>query len=556
MGTRSTILAGLVVFLAASLAGAAAPPDAPLSASADNIVALGKRIYRDGILPDGSPARAVVQPGVTLTGLQAACTTCHRRSGLGSPEGTTTSRPITGPSLFRPRESFNWAAGRTEGEASGTPRSAYTDETLAHAIRDGLDPTGRPLSPLMPRYPLDGETLSALVAYLKTIGLSPAPGIDETTVRFATVLAEGIPPTVRQGVLDVLTAFIHDRNANTRGETRRAALPRALRARKFKAYRQWALDAWNLTGPRETWPAQLEAYYRRRPVFAVISGAAPGNWGPVHAFCERLELPCLFPLTEQPAVSETDFYTVYFSRGLTLQADVLAAHLASDPAATAGPILQVIHPGDAEGALSLALRTALRRHGVASLRDLALGAAERLTAEAWTALFERERPARLVLWSADPDLAPLAQAAGPLPDRLYLRSTPATRRPEAIPTSLRTRVRLVHPYDLPDTWGRRLQQVQPWLKSRGIANGDEPVQASVYLAARVAGEAFMHLRDYFSRELFLERIEHGLESALMTSVYPRLSLGPGQRYASKGAYILRPGATKGSWTPEGDWIVP
>jgi hypothetical protein len=42
----------------------------------------------------------------------------------------------------------------------------------------------------------------------------------------------------------------------------------------------------------------------------------------------------------------------------------------------------------------------------------------------------------------------------------------------------------------------------------------------------------------------------------MTSVYPRLSLGPGQRYASKGAYILRPGATKGSWTPEGDWIVP
>ena len=53
--------------------------------SADTL-AIGRRIYREGILPTGQPLQGLSQAGVTLSGGAAACATCHRRSGYGSSE--------------------------------------------------------------------------------------------------------------------------------------------------------------------------------------------------------------------------------------------------------------------------------------------------------------------------------------------------------------------------------------------------------------------------------------------------------------------------------------
>jgi hypothetical protein len=39
-----------------------------------------------------------------------------------------------------------------------------------------------------------------------------------------------------------------------------------------------------------------------------------------------------------------------------------------------------------------------------------------------------------------------------------------------------------------------------------------------------------------------------------TTIYPRLSLGPGQRFASKGGYIAH--YVNGNLEAETDWIVP
>ena len=48
------------------------------------------------------------------------------------------------------------------------------------------------------------------------------------------------------------------------------------------------------------------------------------------------------------------------------------------------------------------------------------------------------------------------------------------------------------------------------------------------------------MKGYFFRDRFLEVIDM-MQDDTMTALYPRLSFGPGQRYISKGCYIIQLG---------------
>ena len=62
---------------------------------------------------------------------------------------------------------------------------------------------------------------------------------------------------------------------------------------------------------------------------------------------------------------------------------------------------------------------------------------------------------------------------------------------------------------------------------------------NTHFAIAIAGDALAHMMDSFSREYFVERVEHIMTTTIMPSYFPRLSLGPDQRFASKGVYIVR-----------------
>ena len=545
----------LTVFFAAAT-GVLSPVLADVTDVSPNAT-FGMRMYREGILPSGKKMRGETSGRVSLSGAMAACANCHRRSGMGSAEGGTGVRPVTGAALYRPEEVWGVGPGRKAPRGS-KQWPVYTDETLARAIRDGVNPAGRRFDSAMPRYDLADADLALLVAYLKTLSATDAPGVTKEVLRFATVVDMRVSPDRRKAVLDVLQAYIRGKNAGRRREQERAPVAPWTDARRLAASRTWDLDVWELSGPEETWGAQLEAYNRRRPVFAMIGGISAEGWGPVHRFCERHEIPCLFPVVDAPVLSGPGYYTVYFSRGVALEADVLARHLSEAPDnIRRGPVVQVYRDGETGNVAAAAFRKALSRSGASELRDVRLPAdgdpPDRILEEA----VGRAHPTGLVLWLREPDLRRFADWAGGAswPGRIYLSSSLAgIAGPAALGAPAGT-VYLAHPFALPKGEGKR-DRARLWLSARKVPPGEERLQINAFFAAAITVDAMDQLLDFFSRDYLLENVEHMVESTAAPSGYPRPSLGPGQRFASKGSYILRYAPNGGGFLPVGGWIVP
>ncbi|HWR75573.1 MAG TPA: cytochrome C [Thiobacillus sp.] len=499
--------------------------------------------------------RATVQKGVALSGADAACVKCHRRSGLGGSEGQNPIRPIAGRLLFSSQGKLERAGRWAIPASSAAVRPPYTRNSLARALREGIDPAGRPLDALMPRYDLSDEEIAQLQAYLEGLSSTAAPGVTDREIHFSTIITPDISSDRRSAMLDVLQGFFRDKNGGTRKETRRRE---AGSEQMYRAFRTWVLHVWELKGSPETWGAQLAAYYRQQPVFAVIGGIGGASWQPVHAFCEAFEVPCVFPDVDYPDVAGTGYYPLYFTRGVTLEAEVLAKHLL-ETGPSGGAIVQVYRDHALGRLPAQGLREYLQGKSRKTVIDYPLSEAGRLPVDFLSRLAGNERLSTLVLWLDSTDLAVLDPAAA-LPDGLeaiYVSASLSVMRRPSLPENWLSKLRMVYPFDLPATREQRLARMNAWLRARNIPLSDERTQANAFFAATVTGDAMSHLGENFSRDYFIERIEQMTQSALSPSIYPHLSLGPGQRFASKGGYVVRFSPGKGG-TPIAisEWLIP
>jgi hypothetical protein len=527
--------------------GGAAPAAANAGADAEVQRARGERIYREGILPSGAPLTGTAQAGVVRTGRDAACLACHRRSGFGTAEGSYVIRPITSRDLYQ-KQAVSAPDPRLDYWRGKPLRPAYDDATLARAVREGVDMTGRRMQGVMPRYALNDSDMAALQAYLKTLFAEEGPGVTDTEINLATVIQPDVAAAKRRAMLDVLEAFVRDKNAGVRSEETRR---RAGTMRMFRAYRKWVLHVWELTGPPESWAVQLQEHYRRQPVFALVAGLGAASWQPIHAFSEQFEIPCVLPLTDLPGSGGDDFYTVYFSRGISLEANALAQFIARQPGG--GRIIQVYRPQDPGAVAAQAFRAALP------------GAQQRLEdrplPESPGAAFWRElagaQASAVVLWLGRHDLT----GATGMTDRsgkpaVYLSATLLEGQWQVPGMD----ALLTYPWEVPTAREPRMLRSTLWLRTHDLDFADEELQlVSVHtlFAVTVAGDALAHLQDSFSRDSFVERVEHNITTSITPTFFPRVSLGPGARFASKGAYIVRPGAAPGATVSAvSEWIVP
>ncbi len=524
------------------------------TATTSDLVTAGRRLYLEGLGANGAPVSATVQGDVNATGPMLACVGCHKRSGLGSFEAGSRAVAIMSPALFKP--------AAQDGANLSRPRINYTDETLERAITHGIASDERVLNPLMPRYQLTPQDARALVAYLHELGSEPDPGVGETDLELVTIVSADATAREREAVIAVVQRFAETINSGTRQEQRRATASRRhpLGEKHARAFRRWNLSIWTLEGPTSGWPAELERLYRMRPPFAVISGATGQEWPVVHDFCESHELPCILPVTDLPAETGAGHYTLYYTAGVRLEARVTAQSIAQSFEDPEGKIL-VVFVDDARGRAALeAFATALPEHSRANLATWPIATGSAPSYLDWKDILRREQPEVLIAWLNPVQLATLTSFAANatiLPRRIYTSASFTDWRSiHALPVFER-RVLHVYPFNVSALGLAQFPREEVWLKHQQLADLDMIAAAKALFACRVTGEAMANMADNYSREYLIETLEHMLDGGGKSTIYPVMTLGTGQRYLAKGAYLVRlaPESDQSRYVSE-EWIQP
>ncbi len=409
----------------------------------------------EGVLPSGAPVSARREGGTVVSGAEAACVLCHRRTGLGSYEGSVIVPPVIGQALFgKFRKAGDRAPRRTAGmkylDFDFHTRPPYDEESLARALRSGVSTSGYAFRYLMPRYELDEAAMRSLIAYLRTLNASPSPGVEPPYVHFASVVAPGTEGPRRKIFLDTLRTCFDERSPTIRGtgsehghdneraalETARLGVAKAIRVRGRRSSNRGMRRGRCLPCCR---------------VSARISGSRCTNSAPAQA------IPCLFPNTDVPGGGE-DFYNFYLSRGVILDAQVLGRYLI-DEAGRLGirRVVQVAGPGRAEAVSATTLREALAPSSLV-LEDRPIpGPAGNSEQPARHGFEDLGASDALVLWLREPDLAAFAARLKAPPGGGSVFVSGRLVEPERVPLKeeWRAAARLIYPYDPPGRWALR-----------------------------------------------------------------------------------------------------
>ncbi|MHC1696840.1 MAG: ABC transporter substrate-binding protein [Geobacteraceae bacterium] len=533
--------------------------------SPEDALRAGERLYRTGVLPSGKPVAAIIRGDKRITGGDLTpCANCHTRSGLGAVVEEMLVPPISGPKLYAPLKSQQNIPGPIEHRSMfENSRPAYTDKTLANALLKGVAPSGRSLSPFMPRYLMTANEVEVMVHYLKNLSTKLSPGVEEKEIRFAVVLSEKVSQKEKDALLQPLEAYFREEWNG------RVVAMQAKRSTRWNGgdkpvgplYRKVALDIWELKGGPEEWRSQLEAHYSGQPVFALLGGLVPGSWEPVHRFCEDNGIPCIFPLTELPVLSSTDWYTLYFSKGYYQEGAAVAKYLAkASSGAPAGTRVVQVFRENAEGrTLALGFADAWKKTEGSSVTQRIVAPTEKTDTAFWKRLAADHPGAVVLLWLGSADLAGsealLEPGAKKTPSKLFLSATMLGRSWQSIPDRLRGITYITYPSRLPEDSLYSRATFSNWMRMKRLPVLDQEISSKVYLMTRLLSFTLVDMGTDYYRDFFLDLLDIGKDQTSASVVYPLLRFGPGQRYASVGCYVVT--LTKGvnpRIVKQGEWV--
>jgi hypothetical protein len=530
------------------------------------IIRLGERMYQKGILPSGLPMPAFIRGDVEVDSSAFSCSSCHLRAGLGSFEGGVVTSPTTGNKLYKPYRrppslgDIPDRAGRYIYAKTVSERPAYNRISLATAMRFGTDPAGQIFNDVMPRYPLSDYDMDILIRYLELLSSEYSPGASSSEFKFATIITDDVSGDERQALLLPLQKFIAHKNQQMAMYNDFIKFGYVPTIDMRYSFRQASLDIWELKGPPETWRKQLAAYYAEKPVFVVLGGISNGDWRPIHDFCEEQRLPCLFPITDFPVLSESGWYTYYFNRGYAQEGEAVARYLNQlETLPDETPILQIVQDSRVGKSLATSFQNIWNELGRQTVTSVTLTAGQLVDEAALSNLLIKHKPGILILWT-DAELLPnLPALISQLPAQgmVFVSSSYLGKKTAAIAETIRNRVYITYPYRLtpyvgPKTGGH--DSKVPVMTGAKDFGDRRIVSRSTTMLHQATLQGLNLIYDNLYRDHLLDVMS--MQMDLTVRDYERLSFGPGQRYVSKGCYIIQlgPGAEP-ALLPRSEWVI-
>jgi hypothetical protein len=336
-------------------------------------------------------------------------------------------------------------------------------------------------------------------------------------------------------MLAVMNTFIGDHNREIARELARSDFSPYYKGEFRRLRRAWNLDVWRVTGDPANWEEQLRRRYAEAPVFAFVGGLSEGEWKPIHDFCEHERVPSIFPETELPVLNEPSLETVYLSKGLPGEAAALAEWLGEQHQASR--VLQVYRTEPSGLRLAESFRDALLSKTGKIPLAFQLRATESLSDSGWKKTLAEQNPSAVAVWlsATDPAWRSIASA---LPEPLYASGGLLVQTGSPFAVYLPKRLQMTYPRALPSDIAPQIYRTRAWLQSRKIRDTQELIQLDTYFVMSTLEHALVHMAGRLSRDYLIETIEHETENEPNPGIYPHLTLGPEQRYASKGDYVV------------------
>lgn len=538
----------------------------PAVAPQTELTSPGEQLYRNGILPSGKVMKGTIHGDVEVDSSAFSCSSCHLRAGLGSFEGGVVTPPTTGEKLYKPYRrppsigDTKDRAGRFIYAKTILERPAYTRKSLEIALRSGVDPAGQIFNDVMPRYPLSDSDMSLLINYLEKLSASPSPGASSDEFRFATIITGDVSQEERQALLVPLQQFIAQKNQQIEMYKDFVKFGYAPTIDMKYAFSRASLDIWELKGLPETWQSQLAAYNSKQPVFAVLSGISNSDWRPIHDFCEAQRLPCLFPITDFPVISEAGWYTFYFNKGYAQEGEAAARYLDRlDTVAARAPILQLVQDSPAGRALAAGFQNIWKERERPAVATLTLTALELGDQRGLDKLLQKYQPEVLLLWTDAEVLPKLPKLLEQLPatGMVFVSSSYLGREAAAILETVRNRVYITYPYRLTPFVGSKESGFEtriPVLTSAKDFGDRRITSRTTTMLKQVVLRGMNQLYDDLYQDHLLDILSAQMD--LIVRDYERFSFGPGQRYASKGCYIIQLGpGTDPALLLRSEWVM-
>jgi ABC-type branched-subunit amino acid transport system substrate-binding protein len=492
----------------------------------------GKQIYLKGESSEGaSDIKAFLgSDKLELLATTFPCSNCHGLRGQGSQEGGLQPPPINWEALTAPHTS---ALTRRE-------RPAYTEATLARAIKLGFDPTGASLHPGMPQYDLKPEQMADLIAYLKKLGKESDadPGLDDKRIKVGAALPLSGPlAQLGEDIKATLTTYFATLNAQG-----------GLYGRQLELV---------VVDSRGEPAGTLEATQRlveREGVFALVASFESSGSDATNDYLKRSGVALIGPVTLSPRLAIPPNPLVFYllptfsdqSRALV---DFAAAKFKERTPRIA--IISTDSEFDADALSGVKMQAKLYPMEIVAEQTYTRGS---FPVEALVGMIAQKKPDGIFFFGNAEQFAQLTRAMDTAKQNVALFSSVVMIGHGAFdaPASIAPQIFLAYPAALPgqDDFTEFVNVMQ----KGGVKLTSPAFQAVAYGAAKTFVEATKLSGRQLSRSTLLTSLEQ--LNDFKTGVVPPLTFGPNRRIGASGCYIVGVDLNKKQYIPLGARLVP